>query len=472
MTLNSSGNLGIGITSPVGKLNIWPADNSVAVLRGNAGVSTSVPAFEIYTHNSSATQGGVAFNTFDTTSQERLRITYNGLVGINTSSPSERFEVNTGQGARAGMALTGEYPYLRFNVSSSSVNARNWAFNATNAEPGDFALLQSNAKDGNPVTAGTSILGFGRDGSATFSRSVTVNASVTVVNYTTGSSLFVGGAATNGVSNGIILLQSGRVPQSGSDTTGTNGLLFQHTISNATNVNGGYIYNGRETVFGSAGSVNTYLSFATTLANTNNEAMRITSDGNVGIGTTGPTAKIHVVNNTNGFVARFTGGVSSNVLGGFYANSSIGFASIGVQSAHAFRIFTTDADRFEVAAGGAVTVYNLGTGIVYSNAGTLTSTNPSDKRLKDNIENIGWGLNEILKLRPVSYTWKNDIVSQGTQFGFIAQEVQEVMPESVKEFGEEEQYLGLEKEAIYVTLVKAIQEQQVQIEELKQLINK
>ena len=92
-----------------------------------------------------------------------------GNVGIGKSNPSEIFDVNTGQGARGGMALTGEYPYLRFNVSSSSANARNWALNATNAEAGDFALLQSNAKDGNPVTAGTSILGFSRGGAATFS---------------------------------------------------------------------------------------------------------------------------------------------------------------------------------------------------------------------------------------------------------------------------------------------------------------
>jgi hypothetical protein len=96
-------------------------------------------------------------------------------IGIN---PTQKFEVNAGQGARGGMALTGEYPYLRFNVSSSSANARNWALNATNAEAGDFALLQSNAKDGNPVTAGTSILGFSRSGDATFSGAATFGGAI------------------------------------------------------------------------------------------------------------------------------------------------------------------------------------------------------------------------------------------------------------------------------------------------------
>jgi hypothetical protein len=128
---------------------------------------------------------------------------------------------------------------------------------------------------------------------------------------------------------------------------------------------------------------------------------------------------------------------------------------------------------------GLATFTSLGTGLVYSNGGTLTSTNPSDERLKDNIADISWGLDEIMKLRPVEYTWKNDTINQGKQYGFIAQEVELVIPELVKEFTiqpnkelqtEEQIRLGLEKDGIYVSLVKAIQEQQAQIEELKALI--
>ena len=130
-----------------------------------------------------------------------LVVNSSGIVGIGKSNPSEIFDVNTGQGARAGMALTGEYPYLRFNVSSSNANARNWAFNATNAEPGDFALLQSTAKDGNPVTAGASILGFGRSGAATFTSTVTSKGLVVVGasgGYTTGDNTYInlGGSAS------------------------------------------------------------------------------------------------------------------------------------------------------------------------------------------------------------------------------------------------------------------------------------
>jgi hypothetical protein len=139
----------------------------------------------------------------------RLFINTSGSVGINTNIPTEIFTVNVGVGARAGMALTGEYPYLRFNVTSSSANARNWAFNATNAEPGDFALLQSTATDGNPVTDGTSILGFGRSGAATFSSSVTIGAS-TALNWGPRGGISQDGSfnfnwSTNGIANAFHL---------------------------------------------------------------------------------------------------------------------------------------------------------------------------------------------------------------------------------------------------------------------------
>ena len=119
--------------------------------------------------------------------------------------------------------------------------------------------------------------------------------------------------------------------------------------------------------------------------------------------------------------------------------------------------------RATITSSGNFNIVNLGTGLVYSNSGTLTSTNPSDSRLKTDITDIGYGLSSILALRPVSYKWKSDTVNQGTQYGFIAQEVQMVMPDLVKEFettedGETVTRLGLEKEGIYAALVKSVQE--------------
>jgi hypothetical protein len=120
----------------------------------------------------------------------------------------------------------------------------------------------------------------------------------------------------------------------------------------------------------------------------------------------------------------------------------------------------------------SVKVNDLGSGDVFSTgAGILTNTDPSDSRLKTNIENIDYGLSEILKLRSVKFNWLDGDKNSKKQFGFIAQEVKEIIPESVSEFDYDgDQRFGLEKNAIYVGLVKAIQEQQVIIEDLKSRI--
>jgi hypothetical protein len=124
---------------------------------------------------------------------------------------------------------------------------------------------------------------------------------------------------------------------------------------------------------------------------------------------------------------------------------------------------------FQVFNNDNVQLYSLGTGTVYSNGGVLTNTNPSDQNLKTNITPMTWGLTEINKLKPVSYSWKTDPINQGTQYGFIAQDVQSVMSDLVKPFKAQDgnEYLGLEKDGIYAAMVKAIQELSAQVTTLQ-----
>lgn len=176
--------------------------------------------------------------------------------------------------------------------------------------------------------------------------------------------------------------------------------------------------------------------------------------------TTGNTTRMIIKSSNSGTVVFGSAEAAANSINfyGNYSNSQPGYVIYG-SSSNLLLEFNGNTK--------ALYIGNLGTGLVYSNAGILTSTNPSDERLKENIIDINYGLKDILKLRPVKYNWKNDKINQGIQFGFIAQEVKEIMPDSIKEFGEDVKYLGLEKDAIYATLVNAIQEQQAQIEELK-----
>jgi hypothetical protein len=265
-----------------------------------------------------------------------------------------------------------------------------------------------------------------------------------------------------------------------------------------------------------SGNYDGYLAFGTNAQATGVvERMRITSAGLVGIGTSDPFAKLSIAS-PQGITSfpTYSTNDQASINWWYWASAAEGYtrymdiapkgAPDGTYGGSVIRFLTntiTNAsnpvERMRITSGGSVCIgltssgsnvfavspngtisslyvnssggvgsYSFGTGTIYSNAGILSNTPPSDERLKENITNISWGLSDILKLRPVSYHWKDDKVNQGVQFGFIAQEVQDVMPEAIKEFGEDVKYLGLEKDAIYATLVKAIQEQNQTIQEL------
>jgi hypothetical protein len=109
----------------------------------------------------------------------------------------------------------------------------------------------------------------------------------------------------------------------------------------------------------------------------------------------------------------------------------------------------------------------LSTGIVYSNNHVLTNLNPSDISLKNTINPINYGLSEILKLSPKTFYYNSDLDKKTLKYGFIAQEVKEIMPDIARSMNDGTNTLGLETEGIYTTLIKAIQELNDKIEKLQ-----
>jgi hypothetical protein len=87
----------------------------------------------------------------------------------------------------------------------------------------------------------------------------------------------------------------------------------------------------------------------------------------------------------------------------------------------------------------------------------------SDRRLKQNIHTIPYGLKTINALRPVAFNWKQDNKSD---IGLIAQDVQAVVPEEVSNVNKDG-YLGVNYSGLVPVLIKAVQDQQVEIEDLK-----
>lgn len=101
----------------------------------------------------------------------------------------------------------------------------------------------------------------------------------------------------------------------------------------------------------------------------------------------------------------------------------------------------------------------------YFNSATGAYVAVSDRNLKKNIVDISYGLSSIMALRPVEYNMTTESDDGQKHLGFIAQEAQEVIPSSVSEMLNDT--LGMDKTEIIAVLVKAMQEQQAAIEQLK-----
>lgn len=98
----------------------------------------------------------------------------------------------------------------------------------------------------------------------------------------------------------------------------------------------------------------------------------------------------------------------------------------------------------------------------------------SDKSLKKDVKSIRSGLERIIALRPVTWRWKNSQSDKDVEHGFVAQEVEEVLPGLVYldawEDGTERKFLSTKEMIPY--LVAAVQEQQKQIEALTNQLEK
>jgi hypothetical protein len=103
-------------------------------------------------------------------------------------------------------------------------------------------------------------------------------------------------------------------------------------------------------------------------------------------------------------------------------------------------------------------------------AGTFTATGDvvaySDVRVKENIQDIDNALDKVTQLRGVKY---NKIGSNEKSIGVIAQEIQKILPEVVRE--DQDGMLGVSYGNITAVLIEAIKEQQKQIDELKAQLN-
>ena len=256
--------------------------------------------------------------------------------------------------------------------------------------------------------------------------------------------------------------------------------------------------------------------------NSGTTAVTIDTSQNVGIGTTSPATALSFPIGTNKFIGQtfvtphISGNVGSIGLGindggnqtgvfvynthnGTYSSQDIRFltAQGGISSAtERMRIdssgacqwngtYSAGSDRMQYSSGQVLQISKAGTGSnnhvqfvngngtvgTISTSGTSTTySTSSDYRLKENVEPMTGALDTVAQLKPVTYKWKID-GSYGQ--GFIAHELQEVVPDCVS--GEKDAVdaegnikpQGIDTSFLVATLTAAIQEQQTIINDLK-----
>ena len=101
----------------------------------------------------------------------------------------------------------------------------------------------------------------------------------------------------------------------------------------------------------------------------------------------------------------------------------------------------------------------------------------SDLRFKTNVRSITSPLEKVKSLRGVYFNWDQKSFpdknfSDKTELGFIAQEVEKVLPEVVSKDKTPEEYRSVKYDKVVALLVEAIKEQQKQIDSLKSQVKK
>lgn len=98
--------------------------------------------------------------------------------------------------------------------------------------------------------------------------------------------------------------------------------------------------------------------------------------------------------------------------------------------------------------------------------GNGSACTASSQRYKENIENLDYGLDEVMRLRAVSFTYKPEMNSgTSTHLGFIAEEVELVIPELVT-YNNDGRIQGLDYPTVSAVLTTALQELNLNLESI------
>ena len=527
MIIDTSGNVGIGTTSPSSKLDVagnigstgtisstsvlncngsgssdsqvnigvgrnangyafldlvgdttYP-DYGLRIIRNNSGANTTSVIQHRGTGNLGFVTQEAAAIAFATSNTERFKIDPLGIIGIgtNTFTNSYKTYIEGLDQDTANLTDSGNHGatlYLRATANTAGSGGA-VAFGTTFGNKTPFAAIKGHVLDGSTNTLGD----------LCFSTRASVSATA--------------------------LTERLRIKNDGSVGIGTASPSSELHVSSsapiitatATNNNSGLRLN----VVG--GGIELLR-----IQDNGTNRMVIDASGNVGIGTTSPTEKLDVngnikigttansnfLNRSDSHWVQYNGGATTN-------NTYIRVASIGAAGiSKTISMYTDAVERMRIDSSGNLLVgktttadtttgtritstgsmmqSNSGTGNhdmhdfyrgtegslqrvgnIRTNGSSTAYNTSSDARLKD-VTGEARGLEVINELNPVSYNWK---ATGEADEGLIAQEVLDIVPNAVS--GSEEEMYQMDYSKLVVHLVAGMKEQQTQIEALQSEIN-
>ena len=573
MTLDASGNVGIGTSSPSQQLTVSNTSGGSSILIKTANTSGGNLLFG---DPESDTSGRVGYSHptnymyFNTNGSERMRIDSSGNVGIGTSSPTQSLEVDGAilikdSSAVGTLYLTNTSVGIKRSNAVDTVNSRDIEV-FTDGSGANVVFSANGAGSAEMIVSDSGNVGIGTSSPSSFNQRVNAphlvvgsgsnSAGVTVysgaaaqgsINFadgTTTTQQYEGGLVyshssnymsfhTNGGTEAMRITSGGtlRIAGGGNDNVGE--INMGNTAQNANR------FQVRHQ--SSAWYLKTVDSEPLVFGTSNTEAMRIDSSGNVGIGTSTPTTTLHVYDagaggdgtvNIGGTSSVATGQLFYEISGSTYLRLKNTYRST---SANAYMEFDAGYHKFLTGTGGSEAmriesdgdvligaagpgpigpkVYggNLDTGNdglaiwpegdgsssvkilsgVGSTAGRIhfRFTNPngtvgqittsgsatayatsSDYRLKEDVQPMTGASARVQSLKPCNFAWKAD----GSRTdGFLAHEAQEVVPEAVTgakdavDADGNPEYQGIDQSKLVPLLTAALQEALTKIDALE-----
>jgi hypothetical protein len=494
MRIDGSGNVGIGTSSPGARLDVignatfgrgGGTFQGITLTNGDNSASAETVSFIDARNNLGTADGhmffghqtdGGSYITWATTAPgarntdrraERMRITPAGDVGIGTVSPQQTAAgrtvvgvngsssslINIGSGGNFGSywfwdgttatlaannslsLLAGASPILFNNsgVERARIDA-NGNFGIGVSSPGARVDIVGPAFTA--ATPSTYALWIANSGGSNGDLAMGSNASAAFIQSFGGKPLVLNSIGNN-IGIGTSSLVAGRIMTvNGSPTFISPGSTFNIDLDGGSGANGV----GLEASFAAGGFGP--LRFRTG----GSERARIDASGNLLVGTTD-------ANITSGTGVKIRPGANGSVanVDSRSDNTSVGYAQYSTGAG---------AYRFYVGWGGTIFATNTSISAI------------SDIRFKENIRDIDAGLDAILALKPRRFDWKEgkgkDVKDD---MGFIAQEVEEVLPELIDGWmpgeGEPDDLKSVKAGDLIPVLVKAIQELTARVAQLE-----